>query len=322
MQYRNLGKTGLKVSEIGLGAWAMGSQWGPINDAESVCTIERAVELGCNFIDTAFAYGEGRSERTVAQAFKEMGKRVLVATKVPPKNRIWPATTDMAIKTCYPRDYIRESVEASLNNLQTDCLDLIQLHTWTDRWCNETEWLDELESLKKDGKIKYYGVSIGESGRDGIEIAKKGMVDTIQVIYNIFNRHPEDWLFPLCMKHRMGIIVRVPFDEGSLTGKFTKDTKFPEGDFRNRYFSGNKLNETIKRVEPLRKILIREEIQNLATGALKFCLSHSAVSTVIPGMRTVKQANENCSASDGKLLKYDELEILKKHAWERDFYQS
>lgn len=321
MRYRMLGRTKFTVSEIGLGAWAMGGQWGPINDEESVETIKKAIELGCNFIDTAFAYGDGRSERIIARTFQELGKRVLVATKVPPKNRIWPATSGMPLAEVYPRSHIRWQVEASLKNLQTDCLDLIQLHTWTDRWCKETEWLNEFELLKQQGKIKFYGVSLSESGQDGIEVARRGMVDTIQVIYNIFNQHPVHWLFPHCEKNNIGILARVPFDEGSLTGKFTPETTFPIGDFRRSYFRGERLAESIARVEPLKDILLRGEIKTLAVGALKFCLSHRAVSTVIPGMRTVPQAEINCSASDGKLLSKEELELLNKYAWERDFYQ-
>jgi len=321
MQYRILGRTGLTVSEVGLGAWAMGSQWGPINDDESVKTIIKAAELGCTFIDTAFAYGEGRSERTCARAFREMGSRMIVATKVPPKNRIWPAAADMPLNDVYPRPYIRKQVEASLANLETDCLDLIQLHTWTDRWCDENDWLEELQLLKKEGKILHYGVSIGESGRDGMEVARRGMVETIQVIYNVFNQHPREWLFPFAEQHNIGILARVPFDEGALTGKFTTATTFPDGDFRSNYFRGERLAETVRRVESLKKILVRREITSLAVGALKFCLSHPAVSTVIPGMRTVSQAEANCPASDGVLLSAEELKELEKHAWEKDFYR-
>lgn len=321
MQYRTLGGTGYSVSEIGLGAWAMGSQWGPIDDDESVRTIKKAIELGCNFIDTAFAYGEGRSERVINRAFREVGKRVPLATKIPPKNRIWPSASDMPLQVVYPRWFIRRQVETSLKNLETDCIDLIQLHTWTDRWCEETDWLEESELLKKEGKIKYFGVSLSESGRDGIEVARKGMVDTVQVIYNVFNQHPRDWLFPHCQKNNTGVIARVPFDESSLTGKFTENTTFPKDDFRHNYFRGDRLKQTVRRVEPLKEILIRDEIQNLAVGALKFCLSHPAVSTVIPGIRTVQQAEINCSASDGKLLKPEELETLKEHAWDRNFYE-
>ena len=323
MEYRILGRTGLKVSEISFGAWAIGkSWWGEQEDDVSLAALHRALELGVNFIDTAQVYGDGHSERLIAKVLKERGEKnkVVVATKVPPKNYQWPGSGKAPLAKAFPKDYVISRAELSLKALETDCLDIYQLHVWSDGWIEQTEWHEGMQELKKQGKIRFIGASINDHAPDDArKLVESGMTDTIQVIYNLFDQSPEDNLLPLAKEKNVGIIVRVPFDEGSLTGKFTYDTKFPDNDFRARYFRGNRMKETVERAEKL-KFLSRGEMKSLAQAALKFCLSHPAVSAVIPGIRTPEQAELNCAASGGKLLTPEELKEVKKHRWIRNFY--
>ena len=320
MRYRILGRTGLKVSEIGFGAWGIGGMWGPRDDALAMAALKRAVDLGIHLIDTALAYGDGHSERLIARAFCEVGRRVTVTTKIPPKNYKWPAYPDTPLKEAFPRDWIIQCTERSLKHLDTDCLDIQQLHVWTERWMKETEWIETLQDLRAQGKIRFIGVSINDHEPDSaIELVHSGWVDTLQVIHNIFDQSPAARLFPLAQEKHIGMITRCPFDEGSLTGKLQLNTVFPKGDWRRDYFKGHRLKETIERVERL-NFLIRDEVGSLSQAALKFCLSHPSVSSVIPGMRRPEHVEENCTASDGKRLAPDELERLKGHAWRRNFY--
>lgn len=320
MKQRKLGRTNQQVSEVGIGTWGMGGMWGPRQDREAINTLIKAMELGVTFIDTAYAYGSGHSESLIASAFKEAKKSVFVATKVPPKNHRWPASHTVPLSETFPKSYIIEMTENSLKNLRTDCIDLQQLHVWSDSYLEDSSWLEAIELLKSQGKIKYFGVSINDHQPDSaLKLVESGLIDSVQVIYNIFDQSPEEKLFSLCQKHDVAVIARVPFDEGSLTGTLTKETTFHKKDWRSHYFTPDRLIETCDRVEKLR-FLIREEITSLAQAALKFCLSHSAVSTVIPGMRNEKHLISNCQASDGLLLKAKELKELKKHAWPRNFY--
>lgn len=318
MKCRTLGKTNLKISEIGFGAWAIGGgMWGKTDDVNSLKALRRALDLGVNFVDTAAVYGKGHSEQLIAKVYRERKGNFFVATKVPPKNWEWPPAPNTPIREAFPADWVRKQTEKSLRNLKMDCVDIQQIHVWSSNWIRETEWYETLVKLKEEGKIRFIGVSLNDHRPDeALELVRSGMADTIQVIYNFFDQLPEDQLFPLCQEKNVGIIARVPLDEGSLTGKFTKDTQFPEGDWRREYFSPEMLSETIERVEKL-KFLIRGEIKSLTVGALKFCLSQPVVSTVIPGIRSPKQAEENCSASDGELLRSDELKQLKNHRWIR-----
>lgn len=322
MQYRILGRTNLKVSEIGFGAWAIGGgMWGKQDDAVSLKALRRALDLGVNFIDTAAVYGKGHSEQLIAKVYKERkgeGK-IFVATKIPPKNWKWPAICGTPIREAFPKNWVREQTEKSLRNLKMDCLELQQLHVWAPNWVNELEWLEELTKLRQEGKIRFIGVSLNDrQPEEGLELVKSGLVDTVQVIYNIFEQAPQDQLFPACQEKNVGVIVRVPLDEGSLTGKFTKETRFAEDDWRKDYFSGERLKETVERVEKLKLALNSfQGLPSLTNTALKFCLSHPAVSTVIPGIRNPQQAEQNCSASDGNLLKPKEIEKLKSHRWDR-----
>lgn len=323
MEYRQLGRTELSVSEISFGAWAIGkSWWGEQDDNISLSALHRALDSGVNFIDTAQVYGDGHSEQLIAKVLKERGEKgkITVATKVPPKNVQWPGNGKVPLAKAFPKEYVIERAELSLKALETDCLDIYQIHVWSDGWIDQTEWFEGMQKLKEQGKIRFIGASINDHAPDdAVKLVKSGMVDTVQVIYNLFDQSPEDNLLPLAKEKNIGIIVRVPFDEGSLTGKFTYDTKFPDNDFRARYFRGSRMKETVDRAEKL-KFLVQDEIKSLAQVALKYTLSHPAVSTVIPGIRTPEQAELNCAASGGKLLTTDELKEVKKHRWIRNFY--
>jgi aryl-alcohol dehydrogenase-like predicted oxidoreductase len=296
--------------------------WGPLDDEKAVAALHRALDLGITFIDTALAYGEGHSERLIARVFRERGKRVTTATKIPPKNHEWPARRGLPLKEVFPRDWIIRCTERSLRSLETDCLDLQQLHVWNEEWMEQPEWIETLRDLQAQGKIKFIGVSITDHEPDpALSLVRSGWVDTIQVIYNIFDQSPAEHLLPLAQEKKVGIIARCPFDEGGLTGTLRPDTVFPRGDWRREYFYGDRLIETVERVGRM-KFLVRDEIRTLPQAALKFCLSHPAVSCVIPGIRRPEHAEENAAASDGKLLTPAELEILKAHAWPRNFYWS
>ena len=322
MKTRELGKTGLRVSEIGLGAWAMGgAMWGGARDGESQEALARAHHLGVNFIDTALVYGDGHSERLVG-AFLHSHPEMLVATKVPGKCMKWPAPPDAKLVDFYPRGWITECCEKSLRNLGhgKDRVDLLQLHVWADAWTDHDEWHEELSRLREAGKLRAIGLSLNShDAASGVRVVESGRIDAVQVFYNIFDQSPEDALFPACLKHHVGVLARVPFDEGSLTGKLRADTEFPPGDFRRQYFGGDLLGETVRRVEALRPTL-EGAAASLARGALRFCLSHPAVSSVIPGMRSMRQADENCAASSDGPLPPEVLAALRPHRWVRPAY--
>ena len=312
MEYRTLGRTGLKVSEIGFGAW---------DDRESLRALTRAMECGVNFFDTAYVYGDGHSERLIGKAVRDWKFPIHIATKIPPRNKRWPALANTPIGEAFPTDWILKCTERSLKNLHLDCVDLQQFHVWDDSWTHATEWQEGIQKLKKEGKIRFFGISINDyQPENALALVRSGLVDSVQVIYNLFEQAPADELFPACQENKVGVIVRVPFDEGSLTGTFQPNMTFHEEDFRRDYFGGNRLKEVCERVNDF-NFLIREGIQNLAQGALKFCLTHPAVSTVIPGMRKVSHVNENVYASDRNLLTQKEMDRIRPLAWRRDFYQ-
>jgi len=321
MQYRALGRTGLKVSEVGYGAWGLGRrEWIGADDRESMKSLHRAIDLGVNFIDTALAYGEGHSESIIGRVLRERRDTAYVATKVPPKNRRWPAPDDVPVSQTYPGDYIVSCCEKSLRNLGRDHVDLLQLHTWQDRFLDEEGWRDALASLKKSGKARFVGISVNDHDpASALRAVRSGVFDTFQIIYNVFDQSPESGFFPACLEHGKGVIARVPFDEGSLTGAITPDTTFPDGDFRNHYFGGDRKLQVFERVQRLKKLL-DGEAKTLPELALRFCLSHEAVSTVIPGMRKVANVESNVGVSDGRRFSPAMREALRAHAWERDFY--
>ena len=320
MEYRTLGRTGIRVSVIGYGAWAVGGDmWGPQDDRDTIASLKRAFELGCDFIDTAAVYGMGHSEEVVGAFLKETGAKAAVATKVPPKNYRWPARKGTPIRDAFPKDHIISETEKSLKRLKMDCVDLQQLHVWTEEWLGCDEWLSALTKLKEQGKIRHFGVSINAFEADsGVGLVESGLVDTIQVVYNIFEQAPEDNLFPAALRNGVGIIARVPLDESSLTGKLTKETAFDPDDFRSRYFKGDKLEETVERVEKL-KPLSAKWGKSLVETALRFSFTHKAVSTSIPGIRNVRQAEENVGAGSIGPLPDDAVSELKNHRWNRNW---
>jgi len=321
MNQRSFGKPGWKVSEIGFGCWGMGGGWGPRDDAEAKQAVRRALELGVNFFDTAYVYGDGMSERILGEALQGSRQPFRVATKVPAKTMEWPARPGMQIAKAFPVDWIVQCTERSLKNLGMERVDLQQMHVWTDAWADADEWRKAAEKLKREGKIRAFGVSVNDHEPESVlKLVATGEIDSVQVIYNIFDQRPAERLFPLAQEHGVAVIGRVPFDEGSLAGAFTPETRFPKGDWRAGYFKGERLQETCERVERL-KSLLGAEAPTLPALALKFALSHPAVSTVIPGMRRIANVEANCAVSDGRLLPKEKLAALKEHAWPRNFYQ-
>ena len=309
------------MSEIGFGCWGMGGGWGPRDDEEAKQAIRRALELGIDFFDTAYIYGEGKSEQLLGQALKGTPRPFRVATKVPSETMDWPAHPGLDIRKAFPVRWIIECTETSLKRLGMERVDLQQMHIWTDAWVDQEEWREAAQQLKKQGKIKAFGVSVNDHEPESVlKLVATGEVDSVQVIYNIFDQRPAEKLFPLAQEHGVAVIARVPFDEGSLAGRFTPQTRFPRGDWRAGYFKGKRLAETCARVEELKRLL-GPEAPDLSTLALKFCLAHPAVSTVIPGMRRGEHVDHNCAASDGRLLSKQTLAALKEHAWSRNFYQ-
>ena len=321
MHYRKLGSTGLEVSEVGYGAWGIGKDaWLGAKDDESVRALHKAIDLGLNFIDTALAYGEGHSERLVGRVVKEREETVYVATKIPPMNRIWPAPSGLSPDEVFPGSYVRECTEQSLKNLGFETIDVQQFHVWQDEWVGEGDWLEAVEELKGEGKIRFFGVSINDhQPENAVGLIETGVVDTVQVIYNVFDQSPEDELLPLCQERGVGVIVRVPFDEGALTGRITPETEFEEGDFRNEYFKDDRKREVYERVQSIADDLGAEE-DRLPEIALRYVLSHPAVSTVIPGMRSVRNVERNVAVADGKGHSEEQVQKLKSHRWVRNFY--
>lgn len=320
MRYRKLGRTQLEVSEIGYGAWGIGgAMWPDSKDDTSNEALEKAVSLGLTFIDTALAYGDGHSEQLVGQVRKRHPK-ILVATKIPPKNYRWPARPGVPLSDCFPTDWIMQCTERSLKNLGVDTIDVQQLHVWSPEWTANDEWREAAAQLKKQGKVRFFGVSVNDHQPSSVmEVLRTGLIDTIQVIYNIFDQSPGDGLLALCKELNVGVIARVPFDEGGLTGNIKPGVTFPEGDWRHRYFSGDRPRQVFERVEKLRAD-VAGHTKSLTEAALRFCLSDPAVSTVIPGMRRPVYAEQNCAASDLGPLPAELLAKLKTHRWDRNFY--
>lgn len=320
MQYRKLGKSGMDVSEIGFGAWAIGGSWGPQNEQDSVAALHKALDLGVNFIDTAAGYGNGKSEKIIGEVLKSRKEKIVVATKTPPVAGHWPPSPYDDMDERYPEKYLRENVEERLRNLQTDCLDVLQLHTWTRAWNRNPRPFEILRKLQAEGKIRAIGVSTPEQDQNSvIDLMRGGWIDTVQVIYNIFDQEPAAELLPVAQQTNVGIIVRVVFDEGSLTGKFTPDTKFADDDFRQGYFEGDRLERAIKRADKV-KAEIADTGLSLPQVAIKFALMHPAVSTVIPGIRNVAQAEANTAVSDLAPLSDATMAKLREQYWLRAFW--
>ncbi|HXI42605.1 MAG TPA: aldo/keto reductase [Bryobacteraceae bacterium] len=321
MRYRRLGKTGFQVSEMGYGAWGIGGKlWLGGDDRESAQALRLAIERGVNFIDTALAYGDGHSEQLVGQVVREAGHKIYIASKVPPKNLLWPARPGVPISDVFPYEYIMESTESSLNNLGLDTIDVQQLHVWNPEWIACDEWKRAFEDLKRSGKAQAVGISINDHQPDSaLEIVRTGLLDTVQVIYNIFDQTPEKNLFPLAMERDIGVIARTPLDEGALTGRINPHSQFEPTEFRARYFKGDRKKQVAERVAAIEHDL---GLQNgvMPEVALRFCISHPSVSSVIPGMRTRANVEFNCTIPGKGPLPEKVLAILRKHAWEKNFY--
>jgi aryl-alcohol dehydrogenase-like predicted oxidoreductase len=317
MERRRLGRTGLEVSVLGYGSWGIGKGlWVGADDDASRASLRRAIELGVNFVDTALAYGDGHSEGLVGEVVRETRHPVHVATKVPPQNRQWPARKGVPVSATFPGAWIVECTERSLRSLGLDAVDLQQLHVWSDEWVGQGDWLEAVESLKAAGKIRFFGVSINDhQPANALRLLETGVVDTVQVIYNVFAQSPEDELFPAVQAADVGVIARVPLDEGGLTGKVTPDTEFPPGDFRNAYFAGNRRREVWERVNAIAADL-DVPLERLPELALRFCITNPAVSTVIAGMRSLRNVEANAAAAEAGPLSEAELEVLRRHRWE------
>jgi len=316
MRYRTFPRTGWQIAEIGYGMWGMGG-WTGSNDEESLQALHRAVELGCNFFDTAWAYGDGRSERLLGETVRaHADRRVYVATKVPPKNMRWPARPADPLDETFPPSHVREYTEKSLRNLGVEMIDLLQLHVWSDAWADDERWRRTAEDLAREGKIRAFGISLNRwEPKNGTKAVRTGAIDSVQVVYNIFDQAPEDELFPVCGEQRVAVIARVPFDEGSLTGTLTRQSTWPKGDWRNLYFNRENLEATLQRVERLQR-MVPSSI-DLPQLALKFILRHPAVSTTIPGMRRPRHVERNLAASGGQVLGDDLYSALREYRWDR-----
>jgi aryl-alcohol dehydrogenase-like predicted oxidoreductase len=317
MKYRKLGKTNWEVSEIGYGMWGMAG-WTGSDDRESMEAMQLAVDMGCNFFDTAWGYGKGKSEGLLGELVRaNKGKKLYTATKMPPKNFKWPSRREHTLHECFPPDHIEKYVHWSLKNAGLDSFDLMQFHTWEDSWMNDERGINKMLDLKKQGLFHAIGISINRwEPWNGVKAVKSGLIDTVQVIYNIFDQNPQDELFPACREMNTGIIARVPFDEGTLTGTLTKDTRWPEGDWRNTYFVPENLIPSVERADAL-KPLIPKGV-TMPEMALRFILGEPSVSTIIPGMRKPGHVMSNLSTSDAGLLDQALMKELEKHRWDRE----
>ena len=323
MKYRRFGRTGWEVSEMGYGMWGMAS-WSNSSDGESLRSLQAAVDLGVNFFDTAYAYGNGHSENLLGQTVRANSKKKLyAASKIPPKTLQWPAPVDSKLAESFPPDHVEEYVHRSLENAGLEHLDLMQFHTWNDEWMRDDRWFYKLDDLRSQKLIKAMGISINRwEPWNGIRAVKSGQIDAVQVIYNIFDQNPEDELFPACREMDVAVIARVPFDEGTLTGTLTKDSKWPEGDWRNTYFVPENLIPAVEKAEQIKKLLDewnreRETRITMPDLALRFILNNPDVSTIIPGMRKLHHVEANVAASDAGPLPPELHKKLRAFRWVR-----
>lgn len=326
MKYRRLGKAGFDVSEVGYGGWCIGGDWWKgSTDQDALDSISLGIDLGVTFIDTALGYGDGHSERLIGQALSGRSERVRVGTKIPPKNFNFTPGPGDTMEEAFPSDWITECTERSLQNLGVEQIDLQMLHVWLDEWADRDEWKEAVEKLKLQGKIRAFGLSLvfpltdAHIPRRGIDT---GLVDACQVVYNIYQQEPEEKLLPLAERNDIGIIARCPLDEGALSGKLTPDTCFPEDDWRNDYFCDDRIKQVCERAEQLQWLIEEVETGSLSEAALRFILSHSAVSTVVVGMRKLEHVRANAAASDKGPLSDEALERLQEHAWPHNFWIS
>lgn len=317
MKYRTFGRTGWMVSEIGYGMWGMGG-WTGSDDEESMRSLQLTVDLGCNFFDTAWGYGEGHSEGLLGQLVRaNAGKKLYTATKIPPKNFIWPSRRDFTLDDCFPPAHIEEYVHKSLENARLESFDLMQFHTWEDNWLRDDRWANKMDDLRRQGLIHAVGISINRwEPWNGVQTVRSGLIDAVQVIYNIFDQNPEDELFPACAEMGVAMIARVPFDEGTLTGTLTKDSTWPEGDWRNTYFVPENLSASVERADALKPLV--PQGMTMAEMALRLILNNATVSTTIPGMRKLHHVEANIAASDSGPLPAELHAQLRNHRWDRN----
>jgi aryl-alcohol dehydrogenase-like predicted oxidoreductase len=316
MKYRRFGRTDWQVSEVGYGMWGMAG-WTASDDEQSAKSLDLAVENGVNFFDTAWGYGEGHSEELLGALVKRHpSKKIYTASKIPPKNFQWPAKPEYAFEDSYPTAHIMDYTHKTLKNLGLEQIDLMQFHTWDNVWSDREEWQRAIEDLKTSGKISAMGISMNRwEPENGIKALKTGLLDAVQVIYNIFDQAPVDTLFPLCKAMDIATIARVPFDEGTLTGTMTKETTFPKGDWRGTYFVPKNLNSSVEHADALRPLI--PQGMTMAEMALRFILMNDNVGTTIPGMRKQRNVLANTATSDGNALSAELYEELKKHRWDR-----
>jgi aryl-alcohol dehydrogenase-like predicted oxidoreductase len=316
MKFRRFGRKNWEVSEIGYGMWGMAG-WTGSDDDQSLISLQTAIDLGLNFFDTAWAYGDGHSEKLLGQILRNNpDKRLYTATKIPPKNRIWPSRREFSLDDCYPPGYIEDYVHHSLKNIAVDTIDLIQFHTWEDSWLADDRWANKMAELLQAGKIQSVGISINRwEAWNGVQTVKSGLIDAVQVIYNIFDQNPEDELFPACDENNVAVIARVPFDEGTLTGTLTLDSKWVEGDWRNSYFVPANLKSSVEHAELLKPLVPAD--MSMPKMALRFILNNPTVSTIIPGMRKLEHVKSNIAASDSGPVPEELYSILKDHRWDR-----
>jgi aryl-alcohol dehydrogenase-like predicted oxidoreductase len=317
MNYRRFGRTGWMVSDIGYGMWGMGG-WTGSDDDQSMRSLQRSVELGCNFFDTAWGYGEGHSEGLLGQLVRaNSDKKLYTATKIPPKNFIWPSRREFSLEDCFPADHIEEYVHRSLANAGLESFDLMQFHTWEDGWLADDSWVHKMADLRDQGLIGAVGISINRwEPWNGVAAVRSGFIDAVQVIYNIFDQNPEDELFPACDEMDVAVIARVPFDEGTLTGNITKDSTWPDDDWRSTYFVPENLKSSVEHADAVRPLV--PEGMTMPEMALRFILNSASVSTIIPGMRKLAHVEANIAASDAGPLPDDLHAQLRPHRWDRE----
>jgi aryl-alcohol dehydrogenase-like predicted oxidoreductase len=317
MKFRTFGRTNWQISEIGYGMWGMGG-WTGSDDDESMRGLQHAVDLGCNFFDTAWGYGAGKSEGLLGELVRaNSDKKLYTATKMPPKNMKWPSKREYAQEDCFPRDHIERYVEISLKNAGLDSFDLMQFHTWEDSWLLDDRWFAKMTDLKDQGLFHAVGISMNRwEPWNGVKAVESGLIDAVQVIYNIFDQNPKDKLFPACREHNVAVIARVPFDEGTLTGTLTKESTWPEGDWRNTYFVPENLNSSVEHADKLKPLV--PDGMTMAQMALRFILGEPTVSTIIPGMRKANHVEMNIATSDAGPLDTPLMTELEKHRWDRE----
>lgn len=316
MQYRRFGRTGWMVSDVGYGMWGMGG-WTESDDEQSRLSLQQALDLGCSFYDTAWVYGNGHSETLLGELVRNNpGKRIYTATKIPPKNSKWPSQRHFTLDDCFPPDHIEKYVHKSLENAGIESFDLVQFHVWEDSWVSDDRWAKKMDELRSQGLVRAVGISINRwEPWNGIQAVRSGLIDAVQVIYNIFDQNPEDELFPACQKMDVAVIARVPFDEGTLTGTLTLDSHWPQGDWRNTYFVSDNLRASVEHAEKLRPLV--PPGMSMSDMALRFILSNPAVSTVIPGMRKSRHVESNIACSEAGALPADLIQALRAQRWVR-----